>query len=389
METLWFFSGTPCFFLVPDSRVLVDEEGNLLPSSVEFIATIHNADEFSKHIERAKILVLVAEDKPFNTDFLTVISQDIPKLVVVGCKSPASVRQQLNALNPDAYLFGVVSSEEFSAALKKAYSEKKAVNAIQEELQKYTDIAFTAMSSASEMGVIALFAERVQTIMDIARLGQLTLSCFRDLNIDGVVQFSFDNNVSIYPADAAGAYKQLISRARAAESRIITYGRFLIFSFVNVQLLIFDTPFEDEERCGRLRDILAHLASITEARLKTLKVNEMLKEQQANSRMVMMLLEMASKDNRNAVKTIMSELSLSLRELAAGLDLTLAQENALMGISEGALESLDSLSATTMAVEDHFRSLLEQLDSAASLLKVDASTEAPINEDAGNKVELF
>ena len=64
----------------------------------------------------------------------------------------------------------------------------------------------------------------------------------------------------------------------------------------------------------------------------------------------------------------MTKLSLSLRDMAIGLDLTLAQESALLGLSEGALCSLELLQESTMAVEEHFRSLVDQLDVVASLL---------------------
>ncbi len=387
MEALWVFSDGPCYFLVPEAKMLVDESGQLLPFATEYIVTIHSPEDFCKHLDRAKIAILVAEDKIFNVDFLAIIPQTFPKLVIICDESPASVRQQLNALQPDGYLFGAVSAQDFFAAAKKAFSDKMAIIQIQEELQKFTNIAFTAMSSASEMGVVALFAERAQTVMTISRLAQLALNCFKDLNVEGVVQFSFDEQTTIYPDPAPTAYKQLLSGARTADARIISHGRFLVFSFTHVQLLITDAPCDDVDRYGRLRDIIAPIAAITEARLKTLRVNLLLKEQQDNARTVMMLLDMASRDNRKSVRNIMTELSLCLREMAMGLELSLAQENALMGLSEGALESLESLNEATSAVEEHFHSLLENLDTATNLLHVAEIAEIKPHQDSN--VELF
>ena len=100
----------------------------------------------------------------------------------------------------------------------------------------------------------------------------------------------------------------------------------------------------------------------------------------------MMLWEMASRDNRNSVKAIMTDLSMSLREIAMGLDLNLEQETAMLALSEKALESLECLHETTDAVEVHFRSLLLQLDQAAKLLKTDETVEVAEIE---SNVELF
>jgi hypothetical protein len=106
-----------------------------------------------------------------------------------------------------------------------------------------------------------------------------------------------------------------------------------------------------------------------------------------------MLLDMASKDNRNSVKEIMMDLSLSLRTMAMGMDLTLEQETQMLGLAERALNSLEGLQQATAAVEEHFRSLLEQLDGAASLLahQHDSEPTDAFAEDSkkDSKVELF
>jgi hypothetical protein len=387
METLWAFSGAPAFFLSPDARMLVNETGQLSSPFSEYQVKVSKADDFRSHLKRAKMLILVAEANLFDQDILAAIPQSMPKLVVVSDRAPALVRQQLNALGPEGYVFGVIQSSNFSAAIYKAFSDKVALNQIHSELQKYTDLAFTAMTSASEMGVVALFAERTQSVMDISRLAELAIGCFKDLSVEGIVQFSFDNSTMVFPESASESYRQLLRSACSADARIISHGRFLVFSFTHVQLLIIDAPVDDAERYGRLRDILAPIVSITEARLKTLKVNLLLKEQQNNTRMVMMLLERASVDNRHSMKVIMTDLSLSLRETAVSLELSLAQESALMSLSENALNSLESLQEATAAVEMHFRSLLAVLDSASQLLdQVDPDASS---EKTGNKIELF
>jgi hypothetical protein len=386
METLWAFSAIPAFFLVPDARMLVNETGQLLSPFSEYKVDVAKVNDFCDHLSRVKMLVLVAEVNPFEQEILAAIPPSMPKLVIVGDRAPALVRQQLNALGPEGYIFGAIGPTSFSEAINKAFHDKAALNQIRNELQKYTDLAFTAMTSASEMGAVALFAERTQTAADISRLAELTIECLKDLNAEGVVQFSFDDSVLVYPETASEPYRQLLLGARTADARIVFRGRFLVFSFTHVQLLITNAPVEDEERYGRLRDALAPVVSVTEARLKTLRVNLLLKEQQKNTRMVMMLLEKASEDNRNSIKTIMTDLSVSLREKAVNLELSLAQENALMALSENALLSLESLQEATTAVEIYFRSLVDGLDSASQLLDQVDDTASEAN---GSRIELF
>jgi hypothetical protein len=242
------------------------------------------------------------------------------------------------------------------------------------------------MSSASEMGQVAFYAQAVQNISSLERLAQQTLRSLSELSVNGIVQFCFDDTPDIYPRVVAPGYRRLMDQMRSSAHRIISQGRFLIFNFDNAQILVTDAPISDGEKYGRLRDVIAHIASIAEARAKTIKANMMLKEQQENTRMVLMLLEMASKDNRQSVKKIMTELSMSLRELATGMDLTLQQETAMLKLSDQALTSLECLHEATDAIEDHFRSLVIQLDIAAKLLHTEEAREAP---PADKSVELF
>jgi hypothetical protein len=210
----------------------------------------------------------------------------------------------------------------------------------------------------------------------------------KDLRLEGVIQFMFDEDITLFPADVSISYQRLLHSARESDARIVSQGRFLLFSFDHIQLLITDAPYLDIERYGRLRDVLAHLVSIAEARAKTLKVNTLLKIQQDNTRMVMALLEMASRDNRNSVKEIMTGLSDSLRAMAMGFDLNMEQEAALLGLSERALNSLEGLQEATSAVEVHFRSLLQQLDAVSSLLQSKEDVQSAAVE-SDSRVELF
>lgn len=386
MDKLWFFSETGQIFWVPSADSIVDKKGSPKVSMAEFEVKLKDAAEFETFCERSDQIVLVSSAREFLQDYLAVIPNNLPRIALIQSGTPAPAREQLDKLSFDAYLLSPFDDAVINAALKKSLDDKNSLLALQDELKNYSSIAFTAMSSASEMGVVAFYAQSVQNIADMDRLAQQTLRCLNDLSVKGFIQFSFDDGVDIYPREISTTYRDLLEWTRTSEHRIVSHGRFLIFNFENAQMLITDAPVEDPDKCGRLRDVIAHIVSIAEARAKTIKVNGLLKEQQDNTRMVMMLLEMASRDNRNSVRSIMMNLSMALREMAMGLDLTLEQETAMLKLSEGALGSLESLHEATDAVEVHFRSLVLQLDQAAKLLKTDAPLE---QTEIETNVELF
>ncbi len=389
MEALWYFSGQNGIYSVPDQQVIVNSQGDLLPFAASCTEEPVSLEDFVNLCKRHQVILLVIDQGRFDDAYLNAVPAELARLALVSPYSTETARHQVEKLGADAYVFAGMNHNDFASVMKKAAEDKQATNALQDELKKYSDIAFTAMSSASEMGMVALMAESAQSAVDLARLAQVTISCISDLGMDSIVQFKFDDDITVFPETTSASHRRILESSLASNSRIVSHGRFLVFSFKHIQILILNAPNNDNDKYGRMRDVLAQVASIVESRAKTLQVNEMLKEQQDNARMVMMLLEMASRDNRNSVKEIMTELSFSLRHMAMGLDLTLAQETAMTALADKALESLESLQQATVAVEEHFRSLLQQLDDAANLLHNKIKNTDTDDAIDASKVELF
>jgi len=386
MDNLWFFSETEQIFVAPDAVIIVDENGLPKSTATQFEVRAGTSEEFGDFCNHANQVILVSSAAEFKPDYVAAITTNIPRLALIKFGTPISAREQLDKLELDAYILSPFQEESVKHALGKFAEEKKTLLALQEDLKNYSSIAFTAMSSASEMGVVAFYAQSVQNISDMGRLAQQTLRCLKDLSVQGFIQFSFEDSVHIYPENISRNYLDLLNRTKESELRIVSQGRFFIFNFDNAQFLITDAPVDNPDKYGRLRDVIAHIVSIAEARAKTIKVNGMLIQQQENTRMVISLLEMASRDNRSSVRTIMTDLSMSLREISTGLDLTLEQETAMLQLSEKALGSLESLHETTDAIEIHFRSLLFQLDQAAKLLKTD---DVVVQQEIETTLEFF
>jgi hypothetical protein len=388
MDALWLIGSPAQCYRVPEQQLIVNKQGELVDLAAAYRESINSAEDFSRLCAQAELLVVVAGAALKPAGWLELIPCHIPKVGLLIDNSNADAREQLGKIGIDAYVSSAMSQADYELVLHKVHDDKLALNALQQELKSFSAIAFIAMSSASEMGTVALFAEKVQEAMELERLAQLIHGCLGDLNLNGVMQFVFDDGANLFPANTSASYVRLLNLACESSARIVSHGRFLLFSFEHLQLLVIDAPVNDEERYGRLRDVLAHMVSIAEARAKTLKVNTLLKIQQENTRTVMMLLEMSSRDNRNAVKEIMTELSDSLRMIATGFDLNMQQESALLGLSEKALVSLESLQETTTVIEDHFRSLIQELDNVSHLLD---SSEVIVDEahEQDSRVELF
>jgi len=390
MDALWLISGTTRFFLVPDQNIIFDKQGDLTTYAAACEEELAGDQSLASLCAKADIIVLVAAQELFDEQILADLPSTHAKIGYLTAQTSVKVRKQLSELGVDRYLTSSMEQEDVELVLTKAYEDKKSLLELQSQITNYSSLAFTAMSSASDMGVVALFAEKVQSAPSLAHLARLTFSCLADLDLEAVLQFSFETDNVLFPPDMPLMHKQLLQISTQSALRIVSHGRFLLFGFDHLQLLVTNAPKDNEERYERMRDVLAHVVSIGEARAKTLKVNMMLKDQQENTRMVMTLLDMASRDNRNSIKEIMTNLSLSLRVMANTFDLTLEQEKSLLSLAEEALYSLETLQEATAAIEEYFRSLSDQLDDVAHLLETKEAPADESQEDTSiNKVELF
>lgn len=397
MDALWLLGNPARFFRAPCERMIINQQGELIENVARFEVKAETAEEFVALCEQVSVVILVATNRLLDNRWFPNIPANVARVGLILENTHPEAQVQLTLAGIDGFVSAGMDEQSFTQTLQKIIDDKQSINSLQEELKNYSTLAFTAMSSASEMGTVAIFAEKVQGVMELHRLANLVLTCLSDLNVDGVVQFTFDDDTSIFPPDASLLTQRLLHNAHQTDARIVYHGRFLLFCFDHVQLLVTDAPHLDLDRYGRLRDVLAHVVSIAESRAKALKVNTLLKIQQDNTRMVMMLLEMASVDNRNSVKEIMTDMSLAMRSMAMSFDLNMEQESMLLGLSEKALNSLEGLQEATSAVEEHFRSLLQQLDTASNLLQ-SADTDHPTGAGAGasqddnhsdSRVELF
>lgn len=398
MNSLWIISSKKDFYLTPSYLNLITAVGELIPEADEYKVAIGGNDlsceeAVSFYVQKkVSLLILVPEDQLFNQTHLMAIPKYLPILMLYTQKSTMAVCQQLNYMDKNGCLFGEITGIEFARTVDNIAMKKNAMELAKDDVKKYSNLAFTAMTSASEMGVVVQFSERAQSIMDMPQLARALMSCFKDLNVDGVVQFSFNDQVLLFPEKVSLAHQQLLSGGEKVKERIISVGPYVVFHFNRVQVLIINAPASDTEHHGRLCDIIAQITAVAESRLKTLIFNSLLKTQQDNSNKVMRLLEMASKDNREAVKTIMTGLSAALQDMASGLYLTLEQEKELLKLSDDALEGLQNLQQANISVEQHFQSLLlefgeiiAQLDNASTLLSRDTSTD----DIVGNKMNYF
>jgi CheY-like chemotaxis protein len=133
--------------------------------------------------------------------------------------------------------------------------------------------AFSAMTSMGELGTVLDFLRRSFACTDAPALASALLGALAQYDLQGAAQVRLGNEE--FNLSAAGSNLPLESAVLnhvRNQGRIFEFGKRSVYNFGGVTLLVKNTPVEDAERCGRLRDNLAILVEGADARRQAIEV---------------------------------------------------------------------------------------------------------------------
>jgi hypothetical protein len=141
-----------------------------------------------------------------------------------------------------------------------------------EQLDMAQSMARTALTNSSELGtIIRLLADLVK-VDDVNDFVYCLIDWFMAQNLTVCIQvrfdeekFEFSSNSLVKPIES-----KLLTEGGSG-SRIVEFGRKLLFNECHISILIKNMPANDEERMGRLRDHFATISHTCESLLTTMK----------------------------------------------------------------------------------------------------------------------
>ncbi len=173
-----------------------------------------------------------------------------------------------------------------------------------------TQTAMSAMSSMGELGLVLQFMGRSLVCNSPETLASEILNTVRQYDLASAIQFRLPEGDITFGEDGINVPLEMsvLNHARSA-GRIFQFKTHCVFNFGLMTLLIKNMPLEDQEKCGRIRDNLAHLAEGAAERLRTL------------------CLEREVEEKRNSLSNTLSEVENALDTVYANyrrstLDLT-------------------------------------------------------------------
>jgi DNA-binding response OmpR family regulator len=152
-----------------------------------------------------------------------------------------------------------------------------------EQMSYAQSVALTAMSSMGELGVVMQFLSKSFTCHNIQEVAALTVDSLRQYELEGAVYIVWEGDGLARTTDGSELSednRRLIEERRTL-GRLLEIERNLVVNFDHVTLLVTNSPVDDPQRQGRIRDNIATLTEGIESRIQGLLLehDNLLKQQ--------------------------------------------------------------------------------------------------------------
>ncbi|KZY66531.1 MULTISPECIES: hypothetical protein [unclassified Oleiphilus] len=295
----------------------------------------------------------------------------------------------LTTLPLDSYIGHNWEKKRVENKLQSFVKLKKHNQELQDQLKTSTDTALTAMRAASEIGLLMQLVEWLQESSSIDDVANALFRLCNSMELSTYTLILDNNERHYYPEGAVHeAAKKILDEAITTDIRVLSKNRILVFKLEYLVMVVTNAPWEDQEKYGRLRDILLQGSALAEAKARTIAVNNLINSQHDQVNSIMDLIKSVSAETQMYARDIMKNLSDELHIAAMTLDLTEEQEAKLLQLSSEAFDSMEVLYQNSDALELHFHSLISSITAVEALTKnvvTKSEPEPPSDDD----VELF
>jgi len=295
----------------------------------------------------------------------------------------------LTKLPLDSYLGIDWDLERIQNKLKTFIQLKQHNEDLQEQLKSTTDTAMTAMRAASEIGLLMQLVEWLQESSDTTDVANSLFRLCNSMELTAYALIVDNKQRTYFPTGAVHeAAQKIMDEALTSDIRVLSKNRILVFRLDYLVLLVTNAPWEDQEKYGRLRDILLQGAALAEAKARTITVNNLINSQHTQVTSIMDMIKSVSAETQMYARDIMKNLSDELHIAAMTLDLTEEQEAKLLQLSSEAFDSMEVLYQNSDALEQHFHSLISSITAVEALTKNEVKKKEP-EPESDDDIELF
>lgn len=268
----------------------------------------------------------------------------------------------------DDFISKPFKQDELMAKVNRMLASLQNFANLKTQFQYAQKVAFSAMSEASQYGVVLQFIKGLFVCRTYAQLADLLFEAMQKLDLQCCIQMRDEDKQYNFKIDKShfSPLEVDLFNLLHKQGRIYDFKQRTIYNEQHISILVIRMPMDDPEQYGRIKDIAATLLEAAESCIRDIQKRK--------------LLELAMEDARNIVETVEGKfaqygkitidiIDKFLVEMQSGMDslaLTEDQENYFLHMCEKRMENLVNLYVEGQEIDRYFDSLLSKLNTAIS-----------------------
>jgi len=230
------------------------------------------------------------------------------------------------------YLAKPINPEELQTKVRRALENQQKKKQLAEQVQEATSTALTAMTNSGEQGSLLAFSTETFNCQSLEQLANATFSLLQQFSLQGSLRLEALPETQYFSSQGviAPLAKQLLDNASHSQ-KIISKGNRSLFNDQQTTILISNMPIENEAFYGRLKDHVALICKIINARIVTLNL-----EHQAQNRRLASAGDALDliKGEMNSLDENVLQIEAKLRHLVDDLLIFYEEELLALGLTE-------------------------------------------------------
>jgi DNA-binding response OmpR family regulator len=297
---------------------------------------------------------------------------EIGRLPVIFLSANTEQENRIRGFEAGAfdYLNKPVARTELVAKITALIQYEEEKRSLQQSASFATTTAMTAMSSASEQGLVLQFMERSFNCHSPAELAKAIAETCRQFGLDMLVQLR-QRDGTAHSSSSNGPcspMEESILSHLSHGTRITDLGARTAIFYDQVTLILMNMPRSDADRYGRLKDNLVTMAEGINARMLALddelQLNEKLTGQARNAsengKLLLQLIRQALELGRES-HLVTERLASSLHDSVSLLELTPHQEEHLEALVGDTTVSLHGIQTRSDALHEEIQRLAKRI----------------------------
>ena len=330
---------------------MVPGDGELVLAIIDMVDQVDDAQDVCKRLK--------ADDN----------FEDIPVIIYCSSSTPVDAMALFDAGADDIVDAGI-NRQDLLARLSKSVFHTIGNRQLKSRLKQANEMAFSAMSDTSDLGVNIQFLVHCHECNNLDELAMLLFRTLSHYQLSCSLQLRSEFEVK--NIEENGLAKDLESRLLwelKDRGRYVDFGRRCVMNYGQVSLLVKNMP-DDEKRFGTIKDNVFALLQGADARVKSIDSSRMLemerdlmKGMSTKMQDVMEQVDERYQEVMRRCADLVEDMAVRVDEAILFLDLTEDQENTFSNIMQMGVTSISELFNEGVKIDESFRKLIEYLNS--------------------------